>query len=247
MDPARGMLATHQLQGPGLRLVVADGVPLDWARDAWRLVGCFATAGCLARFELPLPDEGAYAVVKPCTPRTWWPPGRRLMPCRAVREGRGLVEVSRWNLPAVPLLFWGEERFAGLVRYGAVATRRLDAPPCHEAWRQSGDPAILEGVVDELAALHAAGLAHGDAALRNWLWTPPRPTVLDLASWSRLNPSTRARDLLRLLASILWVTGSTATARQLLGRYSSRELFPLADPESLLRQAAERAAAKGRG
>ncbi|MBM3984840.1 MAG: hypothetical protein FJ296_03985 [Planctomycetes bacterium] len=160
-----------------------------------------------------------------------------------MREARGLGEAARRGLPCVPLLCWGERRLLGLVDYGFIATRHVDAPSCHLAWREGRDPRILESVVDELIALHRAGLIHGDAAARNWLWTPPRPTVLDLPSWGRFGWHGQRLDLLRLLASFHWLTGGPELPARMLERYCERGPELPGDRRALLEDAARRAEA----
>jgi hypothetical protein len=190
---------------------------------------------------LDLPGGGR-AALKVYKVRRMMPITHRLRPSRAVREARGLREASRRGLPCVPLLAFGERRVLGLVDFGFIATRWIEAPPCHRAFRETRDRRILESVVDELVAMHRAGLVHGDASLRNWLWTPPRLHVLDLPSWGRFGWAGQWKDLVRLLASVHFLTGGGSETESVLARYLDAGLPDPGDRRTLLADAARRAA-----
>jgi hypothetical protein len=230
----------------GLRIELAGGLTEDSGRSIADAATRMARTDHASPAALHLPD-GGQALLKVYKLRRVLPLVHRLRPSRAVREARGLAEAIRRGLPCVQPLCWGERRVLGLVDFGFIATRRVEAPACHRAFRETGDQRILEAVLDELAAMHRAGLVHGDAAVRNWLWTPPRPLVFDLPSWGRFAWAGQQVDLVRLLGSVHWLTGGAAVPERLLARYVDSGLPDLGDRRTLLDAAARRAAATRRG
>jgi tRNA A-37 threonylcarbamoyl transferase component Bud32 len=98
-------------------------------------------------------------------------------------------------------------------------TLRIDAPSVAEAYALSRDDALLFATAEELGRIHKAGLAHGDPYTRNFLATRPRPTPLDVASWSHLRKASQLKDLTRFACSIIKLTADVNQAKAMLSHY----------------------------
>lgn len=203
------------------RLHVLADVGDAWAWDLWdeRLAAGARHAECA------LPDGGC-AFVKVYARRAGHGLVRRLRPGRAEREARGCLAFARARLPVVELLLWGERRARHLLDAGLVATRRVPRPTLADAFLESFDDEILAGGIALLARVHAAGLVHGDARLRNLLATEPAPTICDLAQWADAGRHAAARDLCTYLASASVLVGRPAPLDAWLGHYEEALALP---------------------
>ena len=221
------------------RLHVVADVDDAWAWDLWdeRL------ADGVRHAEHGLPDGGR-AFVKLYPRRPAHGVLRRLRGGRAEREGRGCLAFARAGLPVVSPILWGERRVRHLLEAGLVATRRVQRPTLADAFLESFDAGLLAGGVVLLARVHAAGLVHGDARLRNLLATEPEPTCCDLAQWRTAGPRAVARDLRAYLASASVLAGRDAPLDAWLDRYEARRALP--GTRARLRRAIATAAARMR-
>lgn len=231
----RGVLGLVEHARDDARLLVQPRVPVGWIE---RL--CDELPARRARWlERALPD-GDVAVVKVYRRRRAHGIVRRLRAGRAAREAAGYRAFAERGLATVDLLGWGERRRRGLLELGFVVTRRLPARTLADRYLDDFDPAPLRAAIDELARIHASGLAHGDARLRNYLDTRPTPVAFDLALWRRATPASVARDLTSLLASATVLAGDGRLAAALLDRFASRRGLPR--PRARLLRRVERAA-----
>lgn len=216
----------------GARIHVAPGVDAEWARWVWESrVRAGSERILLVDVRTGSPGEAAAragarvsegtAVVKVYRPRRKHGLLRRLRASRAAREGRGYEAFATAGIPAVRLLFWGEERRWALFAVGAVATLRVDAEPVSVAYGRAPDDGLLERTAAALGAIHRAGLAHGDPRTRNFLATTPVPLAIDLPSWSPLGRRSQTQDLVRFLGSAAILTGGIERAKKLLEPYGA--------------------------
>jgi len=199
------------------QLSVAEGVSLDWARNLISSVIKNRPKGVM-RCMAP-PGWTGETAVKVYTSRPKHGLWRLLREGRAAREGAGYVAFAEKGLPVPALVLWGESRQRGLLEFGIVVTRWVDAPSIAEAYARSPRDELLFATVEELARIHKAGLAHGDPFARNFLATRPRPMPLDLTSWSPLRKASRLKDLTRFTGSVIKLTNDSNQAKAMLLHY----------------------------
>lgn len=197
------------------RLAIHTALPPDWVAAAWNASG--SSTDRVTRRPLPADTLTAVArawsaqgqstpltgraVVKRYDTRQGHNLWRRLLPGRAWREASGYHALDGAGITVPPLLVAGEERRLGLHTRGLLVTAELDAPTLARHVHTDGASSVLPRVMDVLARLHGAGLAHGDALLRNWLDAEPQPIPFDLPSWRRATTPAVRRDLVRVLGS----------------------------------------------
>lgn len=224
-----------ELQVGRARLRLADGVSPDWARELIALVEHRKPRDIMP--HAPPPGWIGEAMVKVYVRR----PKHNLL--RLLRAGRSKLEAEGYRAfgergLAVPeLILWGESRRRGLFEFGIVVTMRINAPSVAEAYIDSRDDALLLAVAEELGRIHKAGLAHGDPYARNFLATNPRPTPLDVASWSNLRKASHVKDLIRFTCSIIKLTDDLKLAEASL-QHCEKSGLPLPLPmDELIRRA----------
>lgn len=201
-----------------MRLYAAEGIPFEWlcelvqqaARDTSRNV---------RRIPAP-PGWSGEVIVKRYRLRKNHNVLRRLKPGRSTLEGRGYQAFRQRGLSTPCLLAWGESRRFLLFEFGIVVTQYVDAPSVAQAYAQSGDEALMADTARELARIHCAGLAHGDAFLRNFLAARPRPVALGIASWSRLCRASQLKDLTRFGASVFKLTDDPGCVKTMFLHYA---------------------------
>lgn len=210
------------------RLFIARGVPEDWVRNL--VVSIYEKR--LGGVTCQTSPQGwtGEIFVKVYRRRPKHNLLRLLRASRAVLEGAGYLAFMERGLAVPELILWGESRRRGLFEFGIVATLRIDAPSVAEAYLASRDNALLFATAEELGAIHKAGLAHGDPYARNFLATQPRPTPLDVASWSRLGKASQIKDLTRFACSIIKMTDDLNLTKVALLHY---ERFGLPLPVSM--------------
>lgn len=213
-------ISHNQHRFDGVRLHLVTDISADWIPAMWQ--ECVnGSTDRTSRWKLP--DEFDITVfVKVYRRRPSHGLLRRLLPGRALHEGRGYVEFSNRGIHTVPLIAWGEERHWGLLERGVVVTRAIEANTVEEEFSNSEDTELLFATAEQLARIHVAGLAHGDPLVRNFLATQPTPTPFDLPSWSRLSRSSQFKDLIRFLGSVAGLTDCLELNRNLLARYAVR-------------------------
>jgi tRNA A-37 threonylcarbamoyl transferase component Bud32 len=199
------------------RLHLAEGVSPEWARDLVRLV--LEKDPREVMRHAPPPGWTGEAMVKIYVRRPKHNLLRLLRAGRSELEAAGYRAFSERGLTVPELILWGESRRRGLFEFGIVATLRIDAPSVAEAYAASQEEALLFATAEELGRIHKAGLAHGDPYARNFLATKPRPTPLDVASWSRLRKASQLKDLTRFACSIIKLTKDLAQARRMILHY----------------------------
>jgi tRNA A-37 threonylcarbamoyl transferase component Bud32 len=202
----------------GTRILAREDVPDDWLRTVLERVETAPKHSSLA-----LPD-GTECHLKRYRRRPSHGILRRLRPGRAGREGRGYLAFRRAGISTVPLVAYGEKRRLGLLQRGFIVTERIPAPSVAEAWRASPRPELVVELARSLGRIHAAGLTHGDPRARNFLDADSGLLVFDLPSWGPCRPKARARDVAKLLSSVVVMTGESGSGRGLLAAY--RESSP---------------------
>jgi len=187
---------------------------------------------------LPAPWSLREAVVKVYNRRPKHKLLRRLRPGKAIREARGLQAFAERGLPVTRLLAWGEERTFGLWQRGFIITERVRCATISDTYGQRHESEVFDAGIEQLAAVHRAGLAHGDARACNFFAAGQEAVILDVEAWSRSTPKTRRNDLIRYLGSAVYATGDLHVAVTLADRYQRCTGNALADRAKLLEQAA---------
>ncbi len=130
---------------------------------------------------------------------------------RAFAELRA-TEAARANGVRVPLPLAAVERPALLGYTALFTTRWIPHSRDGESWLQAADPsaalAVLRRTGEQIARMHAAGVAHPDLNLRNLLVAEEQTAAVYLLDFDRARlyrgpvpTRRRARDLLRLARS----------------------------------------------
>ena len=163
---------------------------------------------------------------------------RRLRRGKSVREARGMRVFAGAGLPVVRLLGWGEERTFGLWQRGVIITERVHAVTLADAYADAPEPEVFDGGIEQLARIHRAGLSHGDARAGNFMIAGDDVVIIDVEAWSRINPGSRSRDLVRYLGSVIAATGDPGAAESLLDRYEQLAGGSTDSREALLARAA---------
>ncbi len=210
------------------RLHLAEGVSPEWARELVEMILEKKPREVMA--HAPPPGWKGEAMVKIYVRRPKHNLLRLLRAGRSKLEAAGYRAFSERGLAVPELILWGESRQRGLFEFGIVATLRIDAPSVADAYAASRDDALLLATAEELGRIHKAGLAHGDPYARNFLATKPRPTPLDVASWSRLRKASQLKDLTRFACSIIKLTEDLGQTRKIISHY---EQFGLPLPVSM--------------
>lgn len=201
-----------------MRLHAAEGLHPAWLQEIVRQAGQ-DTSRSVRRAPAP-PGFPGEVMIKRYRLRPNHGMFRRLQPGRSALEGRGYLAFRERGLATPALLAWGESRHFLLFEFGIVVTQYVDAPSVAQAYAQTGDDALLADTARELARIHRAGLTHGDAFVRNFLATRPRPVALDIASWSRFCRASQLKDLTRFGASVFKLTNDTEKIRGMLVCYA---------------------------
>jgi tRNA A-37 threonylcarbamoyl transferase component Bud32 len=219
----------------GMKLRVREGLPREWFPA---LLAHLETAPKHSRFTLP---DGTNCFAKIYRRRPSHSIFRRMLPGRAMREGRGFLEFRRAGLPTVPLLAFGEKRSLGLFDLGLVLTVLVPAPTVADAFTEADGPALLTDSAEFLGKIHRAGLCHGDPRARNFIAGASGLLAFDLASYGPCRPKNQAEDVVRLLSSALVLSPDPDLSADLLASY--REAGPALDvPDAVI---LERARSEG--
>lgn len=220
-----------------VRLYLAEGVSPDWAREILTTIVPQRPAEVVRHG--PPPGSPGETAVKIYVRRPKHNLLRLLRASRAELEARGYRAFAARGLAVPELLLWGESRRRGLFEFGLVVTRWIDAPSVADTFLRTRDPALLFATAAELGVIHQAGLAHGDPYARNFLATKPRPTPLDVASWSKLRKASHVKDLVRFACSIIKMTADFKLAEATLLHYAeSGRPLPLPVAELIRRAVA---------
>jgi tRNA A-37 threonylcarbamoyl transferase component Bud32 len=147
------------------------------------------------------------------------PLGKRIRHSRAVSEGRGYRAFAEAGLPVPELYVFGEQSRLRPRAGSIVVTQRVRARDASRLYIQSCDVEVGRRVAAALARIHARGLVHGDAVLRNFIPTDDRVWVLDLPRWGTATPDEVERDLSLLLGSAMRLGADHAHVNQLLYAY----------------------------
>lgn len=199
----------------GVTFEAHDALDEDWLVDLWRRIDGDWRHRREHVFEHPLPDETPApfagpqplpltdcAIVKLCRRRDRHGLWRRIRRGRAAREGCCCVRFAHAGIPTPPLLAFGEQRRRGLHELGVIATVKVDAPTAAQTVRSTGRLDVAIDAARRLAAIHSAGLTHGDALLRNFLDVRGRALPIDLPSAGRFTRLRQRNDLVRMARSV---------------------------------------------
>ena len=145
---------------------------------------------------------------------------RRLRPNRARREGAGLRAFASANLPTPRLFLYGDQRTRGLFERGVVVTAWVEMEDIATHYRATGDEEAIASALRILAETHHAGLAHGDACVRNFVLVDSKPVMIDLPSWGRLSNASRLADLTHFLGTTLYLTSDERVVDRMMAAYN---------------------------
>lgn len=222
------------LKTMGFRLVAGDGV--DDAAAAAVVSRLVSIHGDRVQFVMRPDDPGhppgfPKAFVKGEFLRPFDPLGKRFRGPRALREAEGYAAFTAAGLPVPRLLLHGAESRFRLRGGSLVCTEKIDGENASAALQKRLREDILTSVAAALGGVHANGLVHGDAAIRNFL---PRPDgrsawIVDLPRWDRWSPEGALDDLVHAVGSALksgarreWLPAFFATYRGSAGDAASR-------------------------
>jgi tRNA A-37 threonylcarbamoyl transferase component Bud32 len=202
-----------------MRLQAVEGIPAEWLYELVRQAAQDSTRS-VRRASAP-PGWPGDVIIKRYRLRPNHGIIRRLKPGRSSLEGRGYRAFRERGLATPALLAWGESRRFLLFEFGIIVTQYVDAPSVAHVYAQARDDALLADTARELARIHRAGLTHGDAFVRNFLATRPRPVAIDIASWSRLDRASQLKDLTRFGASVFKLTNDPERVKDMLVCYAN--------------------------
>jgi tRNA A-37 threonylcarbamoyl transferase component Bud32 len=217
MAPARERLA---LRGFDLRL--ENGFTADEAREVVERV--LAMPGDRVSFLMPRPGPAGRTetlFVKAEFRRPDQPLGKRLKPGRAVAEGRGYRAFQAAGIPVARLLAFGEQSRLRPRGGGIVVTEKLRGRDAANAWRRVRSGEICARVARSLAAIHAAGLVHGDAVMRNFVVAPQAEYAIDLPRWAAWSREGAEHDLALLVGSAMRLGADSAQVLRCVTEYES--------------------------
>jgi tRNA A-37 threonylcarbamoyl transferase component Bud32 len=224
----------------GIRLHHTSGFGDAWLAEMWNQ--CVSgTTDRISRWQIPANDgQKEIAVyVKIYRKRPSHRLLKRVLPSRALQEGKGYLEFARRGIKTVPLIAWGEERRWGLWQQGVIVTEAINAKTVEEEYTVHNDPDLLVKTAQQLSRIHNIGLAHGDPLARNFLATAETPIPFDLPSWSHRTVKSQRQDLIRFLGSMWALTGNKKMTQTLLSCYREKmDDLPL-NTEDLLCEAEE--------
>jgi tRNA A-37 threonylcarbamoyl transferase component Bud32 len=215
----------ERLRHRGFDLRLENGFTADEARDVVERV--LATPGDRVSFLMPRASAGddagraAFLFVKAEFRRPNQPLSKRLKPARAMAEGRGYRAFQEAGLPVARLLAFGEQSRLRPRGGGIVVTEKVRGRDAQRMWRRSHDAEICGRVARFLAAIHAAGLVHGDALMRNFVVSQGDVHAIDLPSWSKWSHEGAEHDIARLLGSAIRLGADDARTSQCLAAYEA--------------------------
>lgn len=218
-----------------MRLHAAEGIDFDWLCELVRQAAQDSSRS--VRRVLAPPGWPGEVMIKRYRLRPNHGIIRRLKPGRSALEVRGYRAFRQRGLVIPDLLVWGESRRFLLFEFGIIVTQYVDAPSVAQVYAQSGDDALLADTARELSRIHCAGLAHGDAFVRNFLATRPRPMPLDIASWSPFCRASQLKDLTRFGASVFKLTNDPEQVKAMLLHYAQNGPALPASMDSLVARA----------
>lgn len=218
----------------GFRLVADDTVD-DAAADAI-LARLLAIHGDRVQFVMRTGDPGhppglPKMFVKGEFLRPLDPLGKRVRMPRALREAEGYAAFTAAGLPVPRLLLHGAQSRARLRGGSLVCTEKIDAENASAALQRRLREDVITSVAAALGATHAAGLVHGDAAIRNFLPREDLRTawIVDLPRWDRFTPEGALDDLVHAVGSALksgarreWIPAFFAKWRDAAGAAASK-------------------------
>ena len=223
-EGACGVLDVVEHVHEGARLFAQRGLPASWVSRLWDEVA----SGDFRHVERAAPEHagGGVVVVKAYRRRAVHGFVRRLRAGRAAREAAGYRAFAERGLVSVDLLAWGERRRRALLELGFVVTRRLEVGTLADRYLHDFDVAPIAAAFAQLMRIHAAGVTHGDARMRNYLDTRPEPIAFDLASWRVASADAITRDLATFLGSALLLTGDESLVERLLDQHEAERGLP---------------------
>jgi hypothetical protein len=215
--------ARTKIRGFDMRL--SNGFSADEAREVIERV--LATGGDRVSFLMERPaTRGApgrhpLLFVKAEFRRPHQPLGRRIKPARAVAEGRGYRAFAAAGVPTPRLFAFGAQPRL-LPRAGAiVVTERIHGRDAARLWAASPDAELGARVARTLDRIHAAGLVHGDAVMRNFVLVDGHEYAVDLPAWASWSRPRAEDDLIRFIGAAANRGADAATLAGWLDAYAS--------------------------
>jgi tRNA A-37 threonylcarbamoyl transferase component Bud32 len=209
----------------GFDLRLENGFTAAEAREVVERV--LATGGDRVSFLMPRPDavnaagRPALLFVKAEFRRPDQPLSKRLKPSRAMAEGRGYRAFQAAGLPVAQLLAFGEQSRLRPRGGGIVVTEKIRGRDAARAWKRSRSDEICARVARCLAAIHAAGLVHGDAVMRNFIVAAGAEYAIDLPSLAAWSRDGAEHDLALLAGSAIRLGADDAQTMRCLAEYES--------------------------
>jgi tRNA A-37 threonylcarbamoyl transferase component Bud32 len=213
MSDGSGRVSFH-----GFDLRLANGFAEDEARAVIeRVLGSYGDRVAFAMdraHERGADGRPTRLFVKAEFRRPHQPLGRRIRASRAVAEGRGYRAFAAAGVPTPRLFTFGEQSRLRPRAGAVIVTERVDGRDAARLFIAAPDAALGARVARTIARIHAADLAHGDAAMRNFVLVDGREYAVDLPAWSTWTPKAAVRDLARFLGSAAKIG---ATSEQIAG------------------------------
>jgi len=189
----------------GFDVRLSNGFSVDEAREVIERV--LAAGGDRVSFAMErrapraAGERPTHLFVKAEFRRPHQPLTKRIRASRAIAEGRGYRAFAAASLPTPRLFAFGEQSRVRPRAGAFVVTERVRGRNAAHWWAIRPDADLGVRVARLLARIHAAGLAHGDAAMRNFVLVDGREYAVDLPGWSRWSREAAERDLALFLGS----------------------------------------------
>lgn len=149
------------------------------------------------------------------------PLGKRLKPSRAIAEGRGYRAFAAAALPVARMFAFGEQSRLRPRAGAVVITEKIRGRNAEQTWLKAPDVAIALRVARIVARIHAAGLVHGDAVMRNFVLVPVAEYVVDLPGWRRFSADLAERDVALFVGSAMKIGADGAAVVRMLDEYAA--------------------------
>ncbi len=201
----------------GFTLTLGHGFGEDEARAVVDRV--LAETGDRVQVVMDRPGASGRLFVKGEFRRPHEPLGKRLRAARAIAEGRGYRAFSRAGIDVPEIHAYGAQSRALPRACSLVCTQKIRGRDAARIYRQAPDADVGARVARALAAIHAAGLVHGDAVLRNFVLVPERVFVVDLPRWGRWSADAAESDLALFVGSARKLGADEAHSAQLVEEY----------------------------
>jgi tRNA A-37 threonylcarbamoyl transferase component Bud32 len=148
------------------------------------------------------------------------PLSKRLRAARAVAEGRGYRAFAAAGIAVARLFAFGEQSRLRPRAGAVVVTEKIRGRDAARLWKRAPQVEIGLRVARTLARVHAAGLVHGDAVMRNFVLVPGAEYVIDLPGWGRFTAAHAERDLALFVGSAMKLGADSSHVLRFLDAYA---------------------------